>query len=247
MSVRVVVGLGNPGPHYDKTRHNIGFALVDALAAREGAQWKDQARFCAHTTSVVIAGQSVLLAKPQTFMNESGRSVGAICRYYRWEISDVCVVHDEYQLPVGQLKMSIGGGAGGHNGIRDIIAKVAAEFVRFRIGIGPSEKPQMSLTEFVLGRFTEAEQRCLEAEWPKFIEGIDLLVGDGQVRAMNTLNRKIQTKPIKNESDGNEELSRHSDSEHPGIPRPGGIACDQTDNAPDGIGSGDLQDGESRP
>lgn len=233
MSVRVVVGLGNPGRQYDRTRHNIGFSLVDSLAARVGASWKDQARFCAHTTSVVIAGQSILLAKPQTFMNGSGRTVGALCRYHHWAPSEVCVVYDEYQLPVGQWKLSIGRGAGGHNGISDIIAKVAPEFVRFRIGIGPSEKPRERLTDFVLGRFAAEEQEALEAVWPKLLEGIDLLVREGPLRAMNTLNRKPKPKPINNESDGNKELPGHSDSQHPGLQGPGGDAGGQTEGTPE--------------
>jgi peptidyl-tRNA hydrolase, PTH1 family len=247
MSVRVVVGLGNPGPLYDRTRHNIGFTLVDALASREGVRWKDQARFCAHTASVVIAGQPVLLAKPQTFMNASGRAVGSLCRYHRWSPGEVCVVYDEYQLPVGQWKLSIGGGAGGHNGISDIVAKVAPDFVRFRIGIGPSEKPAMRLTDFVLGRFTDAEQGLLDIAWPRLLEGLDLLLREGPQRAMNSLNRRSKTKSIKDESDGNETLPGHRDSEHPGLSGPGGIAGGQTEDAPQEPGRGDLQGGEPRP
>lgn len=217
MTVRVVVGLGNPGRQYDKTRHNIGFALVDALAAREGALWRDNARFSAHTTTVVIAGQNILLAKPQTFMNESGRSVGAICRYHRWGAGEVCVVYDEYQLPVGQAKLSIGGGAGGHNGIRDLIAKGYPEVVRFRIGIGPSAKPQMRLTDFVLGRFAEAEEAALKEAWPELLSGLDQLLRDGPALTMNSFNRRSNPSSKSNESNGIEELPGHRDSEHPGV------------------------------
>ncbi len=213
MSVRVIVGLGNPGRQYDRTRHNIGFAAVDALAARAGVSWRETGRFCAQTASVVIAGSPVLLAKPQTFMNESGRAVGALCRYHRWAASDVCVVYDEYQIPVGGAKLSIGGSHGGHNGIRDLIAVMDPEFVRYRIGIGPSEKPSASLQDFVLGRFTHAEQEALEAAWPSLLAGLDLLVREGPVQAMNTLNRRNTTQPTKNESHGNEKLSGNS---HPG-------------------------------
>ncbi|MFP4281483.1 MAG: aminoacyl-tRNA hydrolase [Opitutales bacterium] len=217
MKVRVVVGLGNPGRHYDKTRHNIGFALVDALATREGATWRDNARFCAHTCSVVIAGRPVLLVKPQTFMNESGRAVGAVCRYHRWTADEVAVVYDEYQLPVGQLKVAMGGGAGGHNGIRDLIAKGLAGVVRIRIGIGPSEKPRTTLTDFVLGRFTAAEEQTLEQVWPNLLGGLDQVLRDGPEQAMNTLNRRPKSTTTLNESSDNAQLPGDRDSGHPGL------------------------------
>ena len=226
MSVRAMVGLGNPGPQYAGTRHNIGFEVVDALAAKQGVPWQTEKRWRAHTAPIVIAGQAVLLVKPQTFMNESGRCVSSVCRHFRWKVTDCVVVYDEYQIPVGQWKVSIGGGFGGHNGVADIATLLGAGFIRFRIGIGPAEKPLVSLTDFVLGRFTDPERDALTASQPKVLEGLEQIVREGPVRAMNTLNRKAKAKqpnPTKSdESENDEKLPRDGDPEHPGLHRAGG-------------------------
>lgn len=237
MPVRVLIGLGNPGRSYDKTRHNIGFALLDALASETKSKWKDTPRFSAHTTSVVIDGQETLLAKPQTFMNDSGRSVSAICRYHSWEPSEVCVVYDEYQLPVGRLKLSVGGSPGGHNGVRSLIAHGFADTIRYRIGIGPEEKPSVPLIEFVLGRFTENEEKTLDDAIPSFVEGLKLLVREDVTRAMNTLNQRSKPNKKTNDSDSDAQLPHHGDSQHPRLRRPGGESREQSERPPEGTGS----------
>lgn len=208
MSVRVIVGLGNPGPRYDGTRHNIGFHVVDALAQAGGANWRDEPRYRAHTTTVTLENRPVLLAKPQTYMNASGRAVGEICRYLKLQPAEICVVYDELQLPVGGLKVSLQGGPGGHNGIADLIQRIGPKFVRYRIGIGAGEKSSDSLTDFVLGRFTEVERTTVEANLVRYLDGLRLIIAQGPVLAMNSLNQKPKPPPEPHEPHGNEKLPR---------------------------------------
>ena len=218
MPVRVLVGLGNPGRRYDKTRHNIGFSILDALAEEAKSEWKERPKFCAHTTSINLSGQDITLAKPLTFMNDSGRSVGAICRFHRWDPSEVCVVFDEYTLPVGSLKLTVGGSAGGHNGVRSLIAHGFGEVVRYRIGIGPEEKPSVPLADFVLSCFNDAESKVIEQAMPVFLDGLRLLCRLDVVKAMNALNQKTKTKPKTNDTDSDAQVPQHGDSQHPGLP-----------------------------
>jgi PTH1 family peptidyl-tRNA hydrolase len=192
-TVRVIAGLGNPGPAYDGTRHNIGFELVDHMAAAHGAQWRANERFCAHTASIVIAGKPVLLIKPQTFMNLSGRAISNVCRYYKWAPRNVLVAYDEYQLPVATAKLSVGGSDGGHNGIASIIQLLGADFPRLRIGIAPESKPLQSLTDFVLGKFTAAERSQLDAAWDRLLQHAQLVITKGPALAANFINQRIKT------------------------------------------------------
>lgn len=229
MPVRVLIGLGNPGQSYDNTRHNIGFSVLNALARESGVSWKEKPKFSAQTTAIVLSGREVLLAKPQTFMNESGRSVGAICRFHRWDPSEVCVVYDEYQLPVGGLKLSVGGSAGGHNGVHSLIAHGYGDVVRYRIGIGPEVKPSVPLADFVLGRFTSEESQSIEEAMPALLAGLKLLCRLDVAIAMNTLNQRLKPKKPSNDSDSDAQLPQHGDSQHPGLPRPGGDSREQSE------------------
>lgn len=199
-TVRVIAGLGNPGPTYDGTRHNVGFALVDKLAAQAGAQWRSSSNFCAHTSSIVIAGSPVLLIKPQTFMNLSGRAISSVCRYYKWSPKDVLVAYDEYQLPLAGVKLSVGGSAGGHNGIASIISLLGAEFPRFRIGIAADQPPLCSLTDFVLGKFSPEENAVLEANWNSLLEQVSLIISKGPNLAANFINQRNTSKNKTNDS-----------------------------------------------
>lgn len=192
MSVRVIVGLGNPGPRYDGTRHNAGFRVLDALAASAGATWREDSRYCAHTASVELEGSPLVLAKPLTYMNESGRTVGELCRYLKLKPAEVCVVYDEYQAPVGGLKVGVGGGDGGHNGIASIIQRIGAEFIRYRIGIAPESgrRPDEVLADFVLSAFTESERAVFDEAIDRYVSGLCLLIAKGPLLAMNSLNQR---------------------------------------------------------
>lgn len=189
-SIRLVAGLGNPGKSYERTRHNAGFWFVDALAAKLGAGLASQSKFAAE---VARAGE-VRLAKPATWMNESGRSVGALARFLAIEPGEILVVHDELDLPAGTVKLKLGGGVAGHNGLKDIRAHLAtAEFWRLRLGIGhprDSELPQQQVVDYVLkppraderDAIGRAIDRALDA-WP------DIAAGDME-RAMMRLHTK---------------------------------------------------------
>lgn len=189
-SIRLVAGLGNPGRSYERTRHNAGFWFVDALAAKLCVGLTAQSRFVAE---VARAGE-VRLAKPATYMNESGRSVGALARFLAIEPGEILVVHDELDLPAGTVKLKLGGGVAGHNGLKDIRAHLAtAEFWRLRLGIGhprDSDLPQQQVVDYVLkppraderDAIGRAIDRALDA-WP------DIASGDME-RAMMRLHTK---------------------------------------------------------
>lgn len=190
MTVRVIAGLGNPGERYDGTRHNAGFAVVDALARSEGVDWRASPRSRAHSADVVLAGKPVMLVKPQAYMNLSGQVIGELFRFFKWCPEDLLVVVDEFQIPLGSAKLSIGGGAGGHNGLENLISRIGAGFARYRIGVGPETKPLMDISDFVLGRFTPDELGQFQSALPRFVEGLRIVARSGPLLAMNHLNRK---------------------------------------------------------
>jgi peptidyl-tRNA hydrolase, PTH1 family len=158
MPIRLIVGLGNPGPEYEQTRHNAGFWLVDNLAGNALAR---EARFNALVAKVNIAGQPVWLLEPQTFMNRSGQSVGALANFYKIPPDDILVAHDELDLPPGAAKIKKGGSSGGHNGLKDITAALGTQdYWRLRIGIGHPRtlSLQQQVVDFVLHRPRKEEQ-----------------------------------------------------------------------------------------
>lgn len=192
MNLNIIAGLGNPGREYENTRHNIGFMLVDALAAEAGAAWKNESRFNAILCRVRISGKECLLVKPQTYMNLSGQSIGSIARFYGIPGTNIVVAHDEYQIPVGEMKISVGGGDGGHKGIASTIAHVGNDFVRYRLGIGNERPLENGLKGFVLNQFEAAETDVLKNKMPEFSSGIRLIVDRGVIIAMNHLNKRTK-------------------------------------------------------
>ena len=158
--MRLFVGLGNPGSRYARNRHNIGFMAVDEIArAHRAGPWRR--RFQAETADAVIGGERVLLVKPQTYMNESGRSVGEAQNFFKIPLRDVTVFYDELDLPPAKLRVKIGGGNAGHNGLRSISAHCGNDYRRVRLGIGhPGHKPLVQ--SHVLGDFGKAEQEWVE-------------------------------------------------------------------------------------
>lgn len=188
--LRILAGLGNPGREYAGTRHNAGFQFLDFLAGRAGAFWVSEKRFEAETTLVHLAGYPVLLVKPQTFMNHSGRAVAAFLRYYRFAAGQIGVVYDDITLGVGALKVSVGGGAGGHNGVRSLQTALPDGFVRLRVGIGGRPQAGMDLADWVLSRWRAEELDRLAQLWPTLASGVERLVDRGAAHAMNLLNTK---------------------------------------------------------
>ena len=150
--IKLVVGLGNPGHQYEKTRHNVGFIFLDELGFTYRAGWSAMSQFQGEVASCVIAGQQLILLKPQTFMNKSGGAVGKLLRYYKIKPEQMLVVHDELELAEGVCKLKRDGGHAGHNGLRDIIANIdSRDFYRLRIGIG---RPQIgaNIADYVLSK-----------------------------------------------------------------------------------------------
>ena len=176
--VQLIVGLGNPGPKYEQTRHNVGFAFVDELARSKGGQFRLENKFHGDVCKLSMAGNDVWLLKPTTFMNLSGKSVSALARFYKIAPESVLVVHDELDIPPGQLRLKQGGGHGGHNGLRDIISQLGSrDFYRLRIGIGhPGESRDVS--NYVLSKASRDDDKQIEnavddaiRELPKILEG----------------------------------------------------------------------------
>lgn len=190
MSLQVIVGLGNPGNQYEPTRHNAGFWFVDAIAAQQGARFAKEAKFKGELAKVNIDGQSVWLLKPTTFMNRSGDAVRALKEFYKIPLEDILVVHDELDLLPGTARLKKGGGHGGHNGLRSIIANCGgADFWRLRLGIGhPGHRDQVS--SFVLHKASQEEQTRIEDSLNSALGVISLAVTGDMPRAMNELHSK---------------------------------------------------------
>ena len=192
LPLRIIVGLGNPGRDYAETRHNVGFMVLDRLARRFGAEWKpDKAR-----KGELAAGPGVLLIKPQTFMNCSGECVGPIMRYYKFEPEQVLVIYDDISFPVGTMKLRSSGSAGGHNGMKSLIAHLGGEkFPRIRVGIGaPGQKEMVG---HVLGKFAPDERPLLEECLAKAEEATAMMMREGFQAAANKFNVKKEKKPRK--------------------------------------------------
>lgn len=192
MPVSLVVGLGNPGREYAETRHNCGFRAVDAWAAKLGVAFAAEPAFKGEFAKVSFAGRPLWLAKPTTFMNNSGECVSAFARFRKIDFAEVAVVYDDITLPPGALKFSLGGGDGGHNGIESLIRHCGNAFARVRIGIGPKIHPEQDLADFVLGKLTPEEQTLFASRTENHIFGLELLVSQGLVAAQNTLNKHIK-------------------------------------------------------
>ncbi len=187
--MKIIVGLGNPGRKYERTRHNAGFIAVDELAGSlrvDIAQEKYHALIC----RARIDSEETVLAKPQTYMNESGRAVGAIVRGTYAAVSDLIVIHDELDLPFGAVRVKIGGGHGGHNGLRSIIEHLgSSDFIRVRIGIG-RPTPGMDSADYVLSLFLVEERQAVPDVMARAVEAVKTVISEGPTRAMNVFNQK---------------------------------------------------------
>lgn len=184
--LQLIVGLGNPGRRYARTRHNIGFMVVDEFARRAGEGWTGDRSL----NSELARAGTVRLLKPLTYMNESGRPVGALCRFYQWQPSQLLVVYDDVSLPLGRLRLRAAGSAGGHNGMRSIIQHLGTDaFARLRVGIGDSRRSAgESLTGHVLGEFTEAEEIDRREAVERAADAIETILQRGWEAAMNQFN-----------------------------------------------------------
>lgn len=184
--IDLVVGLGNPGGSYEQTRHNAGFWCVDALAQRNGGAFRVEAKFQAQACKISLAARECWLLKPTTFMNRSGIAVAALAGFYKIPVENILVMHDELDLPPGVARLKQGGGHGGHNGLRDIIAQLGANFMRLRIGIGhPGDRD--AVVDYVLQRPSLADRQQIEAAMDAALLVMPDVVNGEMQRAMHSL------------------------------------------------------------
>jgi len=189
LPLRVIVGLGNPGPEHLVTRHNAGFWFVDLLARRHGGEFRDYRKYSGETARINISGQEIILLKPTTYMNRSGLSVRQLSEFFKIPPEDILVAHDELDLPVGIVRLKQGGGHGGHNGLRDTIAHIGENFWRLRLGIGhPGNKAEV--IDYVLTRASRAEEDAILETVGTAADSMPLLIEQGAERAMTRLHSR---------------------------------------------------------
>ncbi len=184
----LLAGLGNPGSEYANTRHNIGFITIDLLAESLGIK-VDKLKFKSLTAECRIGTEKVLLMKPQTFMNNSGEAIGEAARFYKIPPENVVIISDDISLSPGKLRIRRKGSAGGHNGLKSIIAHLGSEnFPRVKLGIGDREHPNHSLADFVLGKFSKDEMELVEEVAKKASDAASLIIAGNVDEAMNRYN-----------------------------------------------------------
>jgi PTH1 family peptidyl-tRNA hydrolase len=187
--LKIIVGLGNPGPEHLLTRHNAGFWFVDALAAKAGARFRSHTKFQGEICRTQLSGSEVTLLKPMTYMNRSGLAIRALVDYLKVPPAEVLVAHDELDLPVGDVRFKFGGGAGGHNGLKDTITHLGADFWRLRLGIGhPGDKSEV--IDYVLRRAPKDEEESLLEAVGEALATLPVFMEQGAERAMNGLHGK---------------------------------------------------------
>jgi len=184
----LVVGLGNPGREYAGNRHNVGYLVADELARRHGGAWRS--KFSGQLAEIRLDGHKIALLKPETFMNESGRAVSAATRFYKLEPGEVLVIHDEGDFELGRLELKVGGGLGGHNGLRSIVQHLKTQdFLRLRIGVGrPERGDPRPLADYVLSNFEPHDEA--ETLVARAADAVEQLDADGLERAQAAVNRR---------------------------------------------------------
>ena len=182
VAIRLIVGLGNPGREYESTRHNVGFRWADEFARAHKLSFNNEAKFHGLTTRGTLHGHELILLKPQTFMNVSGRAVGSLAQFYKITPAEMLVVHDELDLPPGAARLKMGGGHGGHNGLKDIIAHLGSkDFWRLRLGIGhPGERNEVS--DYVLSQARREERELIDEAIQRSLAVANLVI-EGKTEA----------------------------------------------------------------
>jgi len=190
MTLRLMVGLGNPEAKYAKTRHNIGFEVVDRLAEQWGGAWQENRRFQGWIAEAAWRGQKVLLLKPSTYMNRSGQAARAVTDWYKLSPEQVLAIYDDLDLPLGRLRLRLSGSAGGHNGMKSMISHLGTQnFPRLRLGIGKSPEGQETVGH-VLGRFAPQEIPQVEQSLKLAVEVAESCLRDGVPKTMSLYNGK---------------------------------------------------------
>jgi PTH1 family peptidyl-tRNA hydrolase len=184
--LKLIAGLGNPGTEYARTRHNAGFRFVEELAARHGALFRSEPRHRAELARTRIGEDEVWLLKPMNYMNHSGDAVRSVASFYKVPLASILVAYDELDFPPGIVRLKLGGGAAGHNGMRDVIAQMGDVFWRLRIGIGhPGDRSQV--LDYVLGRPSAADAQLIDEALNAGADAVPVLLSDGAQIAMNRL------------------------------------------------------------
>ncbi len=184
----LIVGLGNPGMQYEKTRHNIGFRVVDALCKNHGASF-DRKKFDSGYTDIKIGEKRLLVIKPETYMNNSGKAVSRFMNFYKIPIQNVLVISDDITLDVGRLRIRSKGSAGGHNGLKDIIELSGSDlFPRLKVGVGQKPHPDYDVKDWVLGKFPKTEEETVEKTVSLAAEALECFVKTDITTAMNKYN-----------------------------------------------------------
>jgi PTH1 family peptidyl-tRNA hydrolase len=190
--LKLIVGLGNPGPEHLLTRHNAGFWFVDALANRYGGRFRSHNRFQGEICRLQLCGTEVTLLKPTTFMNRSGLAIRALTDYNKVLAAETLVVHDDLDLPAGEARLKLGGGHGGHNGLRDTITHIGPDFWRLRLGIGhPGDKSQV--IDYVLHRAAKDEEDAILDAIGSALDALPVFIEQGAEKAMHGLHTKNST------------------------------------------------------
>jgi peptidyl-tRNA hydrolase, PTH1 family len=197
-NLSLIAGLGNPGIEYAGTRHNIGFMLVERLAARWRAAWKLEKKFNARLARLEQAGQKIILCQPRTFMNASGEAVGALARFYQLPAERMLIVADDADLPLGQIRLRAKGSSGGHHGLESVERQLATrEYPRLRLGIGRRAEGDRQITDYVLGRFTAGERKITEEVLARAGQQVECWWSAGINAAMNQFNGAVTAPPKK--------------------------------------------------
>lgn len=187
--IKIIVGLGNPGPEHVLTRHNAGFWFVDALAQRHDGRFRSHTKFQGEICRLTLGGGEITLLKPSTYMNRSGLAIRALSDYLKVTPAETLVVHDELDLPVSDVRFKLGGGHGGHNGLRDTITHIGADFWRLRIGVGhPGDKSQV--IDYVLHRAPKDEEDRIIASVGEALDALPVFLEQGAEKAMNGLHTR---------------------------------------------------------
>ena len=184
----IIVGLGNPGKEYERTRHNVGYRTAELLAKGAGVKI-DRAKFRGLTRSAELAGRRVLLLKPETYMNNSGEAVQLAAMFYKVPIDRILVISDDISLPVGKIRVRAEGSAGGHNGLKSIISHLGSQdFPRIKIGVGAKPHPDYDLADWVLSSFSPQEEKALAPTIERALLAAEAVIAEGTTQAMNRFN-----------------------------------------------------------
>lgn len=190
--MKIIIGLGNPGEKYEKTRHNVGFSTVNSLQLTVDSfeNWKLNKKFNADIANGKLGQEKVVLLKPLTFMNNSGQAVGAAASFYKIKPADILVIHDDIDLPLGKIRIKKDGASGGHRGVESIIAALGSKnFARLKIGVAPETRPKnFDAANFVLKKFGKAEEKMVGDITKKATEAVAMILGENTEKAMNQFN-----------------------------------------------------------